>query len=60
MNKMMKGKYDVYKAKGILGYRKGKIYVAAAKDNKRKEIDSGQRGKENTNRIEMDSQSQIK
>ena len=32
---MVEEKCDFYKAKGILDYRKWKIYTAAAKDNKR-------------------------
>ena len=31
LNKMMEEKCDSYKAKGILGYRKGKSYATAAR-----------------------------
>ena len=31
LNKMMKEKYDAYKAKGILGYRKEKIMLSTGK-----------------------------
>ena len=36
MNKIMKEKCETYKAKGILGCRRGKTYAAAAKENERR------------------------
>ena len=50
---MVEEKCDFYKAKGILDYRKWKIYTAAAKDNKREETKSGQRERKKIKRIEM-------
>ena len=41
MNKMIKEKCDAYKAKGILGYRRGKTYAETTKQNKREEARQG-------------------
>ena len=48
----MKEKCETYKAKGILGCRRGKTYAAAAKENTREETKQWQRESENTNRRE--------
>ena len=55
MNKIIKEKCDAYKAKEILGYKNRKTFTTPKKENKREETRSGQREKENTNKIEMSS-----
>ena len=59
MNKLMGEKCDVYKAKGILGYWREKIYSSAAKDSKWKKS-SLDKERESTNRIEMGSRARAK
>ena len=56
----MKEKCDAYQAIGILGFRKGKTYAVAAKNNEREETRYGQREKENTNKIEKGSGAKAK
>ena len=52
MNKMMEEKCDAYEAKSIRGYRSGRIYTVAAKNNKKKKPDKDKECK-NTNRKEV-------
>ena len=53
-------KCDANEAKCILGYRNGKTYAAAAKNDKREETRTEQRERENTNTIEMGSGARAK